>query len=245
MLEHILADQTAPFAVALGLMLLIALVEGVGMLFGLGISNLVDSLLPDVEVPDIDADVDLDTDLSVHAPDLDAPSAITAPNAGLFTQLLTWICFGRVPALVLLIAFLTAFGISGLVIQSLIAGMFGHYLPAIVATVPALLIAFPSTRYIGLGLSKVIPKEETEAVSKERFIGKIAVIIRGEAKRGLPAEAKLKDRYGLTHYVLLEPDRDDELLTSGSEVLIVRQVGAHFRAIENTSASLSNRENKE
>ncbi len=235
MIAHLLAEQTAPFAVAIGLMLLIALVEGVGALFGIAVSGLVDSVLPDLDVPDVDVDADID----LHAPDLDAPGVAAGAGPGLLTQLLTWICFGRVPALVLLIAFLTAFGISGLVLQSVVHGVVGAYLPAWIAVLPAIAVGVPSTRYIGLGLSRIIPKEETEAVSRDSFVGKVAVIIRGEARRGLPAEAKFQDQHGQTHYVLVEPDHDDDVLPTGAEVLLVSQMGSAFRAIENTNAALS------
>ena len=72
--------------------------------------------------------------------------------------------------------------------------------------------------------------------------GKIAIVTRGHARRGLPAEAKLQDEHRLTHYVMIEPDREDEVLTQGTEVLIVRQIGSRFRAIANTNPSLSRQE---
>ena len=230
MIEHVVAPQTAPFAVALGVMLLIALMEGVGLLFGIAFSSIVDALLPDFDVPDVDVDAD------IAAPDTAGP---VAPDGGAVTQLLGWLCFGRVPALVLLVAFLTAFGLSGLVLQGALKSVAGIYMPGILAVVPAFAFALPATRYLGLGLSKVVPKEETEAVSRAGFVGKVAVVTRGTAKRGLPAEAKLRDRFGQTHYLLVEPDVDDEEIEAGSEVLLVRQTDGTFRAIRNTHAALS------
>ena len=47
-------------AVALTIMLLLGLIEGIGMVIGLGISDLIDGLLPDF---DVDADLDIDADL--------------------------------------------------------------------------------------------------------------------------------------------------------------------------------------
>ena len=64
MIETIFAEQSAPFAVAIGLMLLLAAVEGVGLLFGIAVSGIVDTLLPDFNVPDIDVP-------DIDAPDLD------------------------------------------------------------------------------------------------------------------------------------------------------------------------------
>lgn len=230
MIEHLLAPETAPFGIALAILLFIALLEGVGLLIGVAFSSMVDSVLPDFDVPDADMDVEA----GVHGPDFD-----TAAGAGPFTRLLGWLCFGRVPALILLIAFLTAFGITGLVVQSVAKSLSGFYLPAIVAVVPAFAAALPATRYLGLLLSRIMPKEETEAVSQADFIGKIAIVTQGRARRGLPAQAKLADKHGQSHYVQVEPDGDEDEFDVGSEVLIVRQSGGRFRVIENTYAALS------
>ena len=51
MFELLTAGQNIPFTVALAVMLVIAVVEGVGALFGVGLSGLFDSVAPEVEVP--------------------------------------------------------------------------------------------------------------------------------------------------------------------------------------------------
>lgn len=214
----------APFTIALIVMLLIAATEAVGMAFGASPSSALETALPD-----FDADA--------NPLDADAPHAPDAPT-GPLSQLMSWLCVGRVPLLVLLVAFLTAFGVAGVVLQSALKGVIGFYLPAVVMIVPAFLLALPATRAFGLGLSKIMPREETEAVSDESFIGRVATVIRGEAKRGLPAEAKLKDLRGQTHYVLVEPDGDDEVYSQGAEVLVVQKIGAVYRVIRNEHPSL-------
>ena len=60
-----------------------------------------------------------------------------------------------------------------------------------------------------------------------------------EAREGLAAEAKLTDAFGMSHYVLVEPDEPDTVLKSGSAVLLVRLVGGRFRAIENPNPMLT------
>lgn len=234
MIELLLAQPNTPFAVALGLMLLLAALEVVTTLFGASASSTVDSLLPDFDAPDLDLDVDVDIDVpDVGGPEINAPSADGVSAAtGPLTGLLTWLSFGRVPALVLLIAFLTAFGLSGLGVQSIVDATTGEYLPSWFAALPALAIGLPATRYIGRALGKLIPKEETEAVSHRRFIGQTATIIRGTARHDLPAEAKLQDQFGHTHYLMVAPEGDD-ILEAGAEAVLVKRQGGHYLAVRN------------
>ncbi|MEO1243342.1 MAG: YqiJ family protein [Pseudomonadota bacterium] len=236
MIETFFSPATAPFAIALSLMLIIAAVELVGALMGMPASAMLDSLLPEI---DADIDLDLEADYSGGPFDADAPSVPNGPSPGALSQILGWLCVGKVPVLVLLIVFLTAFGLAGFIIQGLVSGVIGLSLPAVIAVVPALFAAIPSTRIAGLTLAKIMPKEQTEAVSQKHFIGKVATIVRGEARKGAPAEAKLTDSFGQTHYVLVEPDDDTESFRQGAGVIIVKQSGSIYQAIVNTSAVMS------
>ncbi len=236
MIETFFSPATTPFAIALSLMLIIAAVELVGALMGMPASAMLDSLLPEI---DADIDLDFEADYSGGPLDADAPSVPNGPSPGALSQILGWLCVGKVPVLVLLIVFLTAFGLVGFIIQGLVSGIIGVSLPAVIAVVPALFAAIPSTRVAGLTLAKIMPKEQTEAVSQKHFIGKVATIVRGEARKGAPAEAKLTDSFGQTHYVLVEPDDDTESFRQGAGVIIVRQSGSIYQAIVNTSAVMS------
>ncbi|MCG8592556.1 MAG: YqiJ family protein, partial [Proteobacteria bacterium] len=88
MLEFLAAPQNLPFTVALCVMLGIAILEGVGTLLGAGLSSLLDSLVGEIDF-DVDADADVDAD--VHGPG--------HVGGGLFTGLLGWLRFGRVPVM--------------------------------------------------------------------------------------------------------------------------------------------------
>lgn len=223
MIEFLLAGENMLFAVALGLMAAIGFLEGVAAMIGLGVSGLLDSMLPDI--PDTDFSFDADADFDLHA------------GSGL-TKLLGWLHVGRVPVLVLFIIFLTAFGLCGLALQWFAVRSLGFLLPPFVATVPAFLAALPAVRVCGGILARVIPKDETSAVSEESFVGLIATLTLGTARRCEPAQAKLRDKFGQTHYVMVEPDGQDDEFASGTQVLLVRRNGSVFQAIRNTSDAL-------
>lgn len=221
MIDFILASQNLPFTIALTIMLIISFLEGVTSVLGAGISHLLDSILPEVS---FDLDVDFD------GPDIDTPGGVY--------KFLGWLRLGQVPALVLFVIFLTSFGTGGLVIQSVFHQYMGFLLPGLLASAAALFVSIPCVRLFGGVLARIMPKDETEAVSEESFIGRIAVITLGKAKKGMPAQAKLKDEHGQTHYIMVEPDRENVVFEQGAPVLLVSQSGAVFKAIVNESNAL-------
>jgi hypothetical protein len=205
----------APFTIALLVMLFMAILEVGSLAFGASLSGMLDD--------------------AFDGPDTDMPDA----NPGLLDSFFGWLGVGRVPAMILLAALLLCFGVIGMTLQHLWHGVFNAYLPSLfVAVIAAPLALFP-TRWIGRLVQRFLPKEESDAVSTETFIGKVAIILRGEAASGRPAEAKLKDQHGSSHYLLVEPDDADARFAAGAEVLIVAKTGAVFRAIINPSAALT------
>jgi len=205
----VFAGETAPFAVALGLTLALTLIEIAGLLLGIHPSAAVDNSLPDLDA------------------DMDAPEATLAP----LSQFLSWISFGRLPALVVIILLTTSFGLIGFAGQEMLRRMFDFMLDPWIASAPAAAGALIATHHAGHALARIVPREETEAVSTADFVGRVATIFRGAATVGRPAEAKLTDIHGKTHYLLVEPAEVDQTLPEGSEVVIVRQEGSIFRVI--------------
>jgi hypothetical protein len=223
MTDFILATENLPFTIALALMVGIGLLEGVTTLLGFGASSFIESFLPDMDV-DVDIDVDIDADI-------DAPDLAEMGSPGALSGLLSWFNIGRVPILILLVLFLLGFGMMGLIVQSAAQKMTGFLLPGLSASAFAFAGAMIFVKFSGMAMAKVIPKDETEAVSESSFIGRVAVIVTGTAKRRQPAQAKLRDTFGQSHYIMVEPDRDEDVFQTGSEVLLVRQSSAVFYAI--------------
>jgi hypothetical protein len=214
-----------PFAVSLYVMFGIAALEGISLLLGGGLSHWIDSWF------DHDIDVDLDVDADAATIDLDTGHDFVSHALG-------WLHVGAVPVLVVIVLFLTSFALCGFTLQSLVSGLTGYMLPAGLAWIPALAGTLPAVRFTGGRIARWMPKEETSAVSQQTFVGRIAVIVLGVARAGEPAQARLRDEHGRSHYVLVEPDVPGEELASGSEVLIVKLEGARFRAIRPPSPAL-------
>lgn len=213
-MTFLFADGNYPFAVALVLMLFIAVLEGVLVLIGLGLSQFIDAMLPSI--------------------DLSAEGEV--PNVGL-SRFLAWLRIGQVPVLIILVLLLLLFGLGGVAIQSLMLSTLGFMLPSLVAAIPALIVALVLTRLLTGILSKVLLKDETEAISSASFIGQVAMITLGEAREGSPAEARLRDRFGTTHYMMVEPD-NGEFYRAGDNVLLVQKRGAVYRCIRSDNQHL-------
>ena len=144
---------------------------------------------------------------------------------------LAWLHIGVVPMLMLLVVFLTAFGGSGLVIQGLALRGLGHPLAPTWASGLALLASLPVLRLVGSGLRKLL-QDHTRAVSQDAFVGTTGTIVVGTAQAGQPAQARLQDEHGQSHYVMVEPTTPAEVFETGTEVLLVERRGAVYQGMK-------------
>jgi hypothetical protein len=154
----ILEPQNLPFTLCLSIMLGIAILEGIMTILGLGLSSLLGNLVPDV---------DTDTDVGEFG-------------------LLNWLNVGRVPIMILLVIFLTVFGLTGYTVQAISVEILGNMLPAFLAAIIALFLSLPLVRKMGQGIGKILPTDETEVISENTFIGRVATISLGTAQKERP-----------------------------------------------------------
>lgn len=220
MIGLILASENMAFSIALALMLMIAVLEGVAALFGAGVSSALDSLLPD-------------SDISPHTEvgQIDADTALS--------RFLGWLRIGEVPLLMLLVVFLLSFGLLGLLLQGAVQNTLGFLVPAWLAVPTVFMLSVPLVRLGGGVLQAIMPRDETSAVSEDSLLGRIAVITLGNARTGYPAEAKVRDQHGYSHYIQLEPDGPDDEFVQGDEVLLLSRQGSVYKAIFNPNPHLS------
>jgi hypothetical protein len=212
-----MSEQCLLFTASLVLMLILTVIEGASLLLG---GNNLSGFLGFDASTDADAGIPLD---GVESGEM----------------LLGWLHVGRIPFLMLLILFLYAFGITGLVIQALARQLAGVFLPAGLAGCGAFVVAIPTVRWSGFLLLKVLPQDESQAVSLDSLIGRAGIVVLGAARVGAAAQARVRDEFGRFHYIMVEPD--DEKMTFGvnTEILLVKRVGGmKFQAIKNPHAGL-------
>jgi hypothetical protein len=160
---------------------------------------------------DLDTDADLDADLGGN--------------------LLSWLGVGRVPLLMLLVLFLGIFGSVGLLGEQAALDWTGRLLSGRIAVPAAGAVALPLTSLAARVLARILPQDHTTAISLEDLVGRFARIVIGRATPGAPARARVEDRHGQPHYVMVEPDNPGQSFEEGEQVLLVRRQHDVFRAI--------------
>jgi hypothetical protein len=199
--DILLAPDVRPFAVAAAIMFVLGGIEFLTTVIGFSIS-----------------------DLFGH--DASADSGGHHGLDGLFL----WINAGRLPLLILIILALGVFSIAGFLIQG-IAHAIGASVPVAIAALVAAAGSVPVIRSTSRGLARIIPRDETYAVSDADFVGKVALVSVGPLDQGLPGKVRLKDVFGNWHTLTARASADSTPLAVGASVLLVDRDAKSFIAI--------------
>ena len=222
MWQIINTPETLIFGVALAMMLLLGLVECALWMMGAS-SDWLNSFLPDSlgELGD------------VHSPDV----AMDLDSAGTFLRFLSWLYLGRLPVLIWLVVFLSVFGTLGYGVQAALYGILGYALPMWLAAIGVWLLSLPIVRTLAAGLYRWLPKDETSAQRSADLVGRVGIIVLGNADAEHAAQVRVKDAFGQTHYVMACAD-GGAVLTQGSHVLLVAERQGRFLMIANSNPHL-------
>ncbi|MCH6255184.1 YqiJ family protein [Puniceicoccaceae bacterium K14] len=221
MIENLLAPENFLFLISLGMFLLIFLVQLVSLVCGMELFGFMDSLLPDVSF-------DIDSDLNIGD-----------STAGFLDSVMSMLKLGRVPFVFTFILFLFLFSLIGLYGQMALVESGVGRLHWFVASGTSFVITLPFLRFGNSVLEKVLPKDETAAVSSETFIGRMATIVIGVVTSERSAEAKLVGPEGKTHYIQVVADNEGKTFKQGDSVLVVGRRGdSLFTVIENKNPLL-------
>jgi membrane protein implicated in regulation of membrane protease activity len=199
--DILLAPDVRPFAVAAAIMVALGAIELATTLVGFSISEF-------------------------FGKEFDLAAESDSAVGGLFL----WINAGRLPLMILIILSLGIFSIEGFFIQG-IAHAAGLTVPVWIAAVAALAGSIPLIRIVSRSISRILPRDESYAVSEADFVGQVAVVSIGPLDQGLPGRVRLKDVFGNWHTVAARASLDSAALPVGASVLLVDRDTRGFIAI--------------
>jgi hypothetical protein len=133
-----------------------------------------------------------------------------------------WLNLGRVPFSILLMLLLVTFGAIGIVLSGLLP-MLPAWSLAIVAVPGAVL----STKAIGNAIARVIPHDETYAVTAEEFVGLEGTVTLGPLDDGLAGSVTVRDRHGEVHTLRARPVDRGAAIEKGARIVVVARDETH------------------
>jgi hypothetical protein len=145
---------------------------------------------------------------------------------------------GELPVLIWLTSLLGCFTIAGIALQQGATALGGAPLSWGLASGAALVAGLLLNTLAANGLARIMPGFETTVIVTDDLLRQRGTILEGTARRGAPARAKVVDRHGQAHFVMVEPHDDDEAIASGETALLVRREGQIFFALPDRPALL-------
>lgn len=206
-LDFLFLDANRLFVVPLVVISAILVLEVVMMVVGASLHGIIDDVLH-IDKPHFDHDV--------H---------------GFGMNFFNWINAGHVPVLLLVVAFLGWFGLTGLIIQWLVHGFMPGLLNPYIAGPISLLIALPAVRQTSKVIAALVPREHTTAVTLDSLVGRDAVVTIGSTSPDNPGQARVRDAFAELHYVRIIP-RGENQLTVGKSVTLLERDRDYFIARE-------------
>lgn len=225
MLSFLTAPGFQVFSIA-GLVLIgLLVIEAVSLAFGSSIAAMVDGLFqldsPDVHMPDAHIEVGIEH----HAGPLGGHGA--GPDVhggdGVFGTVFDWLNAGRVPLLILIMAAIGSFAVSGLVVQ-IVAMHAIATLPNLIAVPVAVAAAIPGMRYTSKLVAKIVPRDESYALASRDLVGRTGIVTLGPVEAGSAARAKIQDKHGNWHFPRIRPAKPGLVIPQGATILVVDQM---------------------
>lgn len=199
----IVQPGTEPFWLAIMVVAGLGIVEVLSLLLGASVSGL------------------LDDGLGFHNPG--------HTDAGVLGGWMSWLNAGGVPVLVLVVVFFSAFAAIGFALQSAASSLVMP-LPLLLAVPAAIACALPVTRWSSRGLARIIPRDESNAVSQSDFIGLLGTVTLGPLDQGFPGNVRVRDRHGNIH-LLRATAAPGHVIDTGALVVIADGADGLFQAI--------------
>lgn len=191
------SEYNSPYLFAISFVLLIGLIELIALIFGHLLSSALDAHLQHYD-------------------------ALTSGNIG---QVMHYMNIGRIPALVILCLLAGYFGLFGILIQHGAVSLWHNPLSNLLLVPVSLVLSVIAVHYSGKAIAPWLPRDETTAIAEDDYIGCMAIMTGHTATVGSPGEGKFTDKFGQTHYLLLEPE-EGKVFHKGDKVLIIGRLSA-------------------
>jgi hypothetical protein len=192
MIDHFLAPEVRPFAIAAVMIAIIGGIEAMSMLIGLSLSDVLGKVIG----------------FDHGHGDSNVVNAIS------------WLNVGGVPLLVFILLALGLFSIAGFLIQDA-ARLVIAPLPASIAALGAIAVSLPLLRASTREVARVIPQDESYAVALSDLVGRVGQVVVGPLDQGLPGRVRVKDVHDNWHTVMAQAAPDSPPLQKGARVLLV------------------------
>ncbi|WAJ30104.1 OB-fold-containig protein [Antarcticirhabdus aurantiaca] len=133
-----------------------------------------------------------------------------------------WLNLGRVPVAILLMLLLITFGFVGIVLESLLPAM-----PAWSFALVAAPAAVGATKVVGDRIARILPRDETYAVTAAEFVGLEGTVTLGPLDDGLAGSVAVRDRHGDVHTLRARPVDRGTVIQQGSHIVVVARDETH------------------
>jgi Protein of unknown function (DUF1449) len=149
----------------------------------------------------------------------DTPTQTSGGASGTFLAALG---LGEVPAVLWLAILGGTIAAQGFFLQIAFANTIGWMLPALLALAITLPGAFWITRKMSRLIGRLVPQSESYAISAHSFNRRRGVVVVGTARTGNAAEVRFSDSFGTLHYIMCEPLDPADVISAGTDVVILR-----------------------
>lgn len=149
---------------------------------------------------DMDVDVDSSTDIDFGVMN------IVNPN--------------RIPLAAFIFLFIGLFSIVGFSIQWINLNLSGSLFSMTFASIISLIITLPLARFVSIVVGKIMPRDETNAISKLSLIGSSGILSVGPIDGLHQGVARFADKYGVDHQFLV---RTTGIFIDTGETVVLKQ----------------------
>ncbi len=139
-------------------------------------------------------------------------------------EVFDWLNFGKVPFSILGMLLLVFFGMAGIALWQALP-----ILPVWSYAIAAAPISIIGTKAVGGWIAKVLPQDESYAVTADQLVGLRGVVTLGPLDGGKPGNVRVRDQHGEIYTIRARPADFGVVIEQGAEVVVVEAAPGQAR----------------